>query len=306
MSLILRDMADAVQITIYTDGACDIHADNQPGGWAAILQATGDDGEVVKERVISGGAENTTNNQMELTAVIEGLRLLTHATGLTLVSDSRYVIDVASRKKKGLKNKSLWKAFFDLAESHYIEWRYVAGHSGDELNERCDRLAVAEKNKRAIRNSRPFEEPITIKQGVAGVFLSTRHAAKERATSWAAIVVNDGNEREFSGRLEQTSELEGVLIGAIKCLENLPDAQSAVVFTAQEYLSKGMNQWLVGWIAKGWKTRGGEHVKYRHHWERLYRLTNERQVQFRFVKSRDEIPYFQRGKELTAEILNRA
>ena len=81
-----------MQIKIYTDGACDVHADNKPGGWAAILQATGDDGAVVKEKVISGGAENTTNNQMELTAVIEGLKLLTHATKLTIVTDSLTVI----------------------------------------------------------------------------------------------------------------------------------------------------------------------------------------------------------------------
>ena len=67
-----------------------------------------------------------------------------------------------------------------------------------------------------------------------------------------------------------------------------------------------MNGWLAGWIAKGWKTRGGEQVKYRHHWERLRGLANERQVQFRFVKSRDDITQFQRGKELTAEILSRA
>ena len=306
MSVILREMAEAMQIRIHTDGACDIHADNQPVGWAAILQEVGDDGEVIKERVISGGAENTTNNQMELTAVIEGLKLLSHATGVTVVSDSRYVIDVATGKKKGLKNKSLWKAFFDHAQSHYIEWKYVAGHSGDELNERCDRLAVAEKNKRAKQKTGRAEEPITLRQGEAGVFLATRHAAKVSATAWAAIVVEDGNEREFSGRLEQTSELEGTLIGAIKCLENLPDAQNAVVFTAQEYLSKGMNQWLAGWMAKGWKTKGGERVKYQHHWQRLNELRAGRQLSFRFVKSRGEISHFQRGKELTAEILSRA
>jgi len=295
-----------MQITIYTDGACDIHAENQPGGWAAILQAAGGDGEVIREKIISGGAENTTNNKMELTAVIEGLKLLTRATGLTIVSDSRYVIDIATGKKKVVKNKSLWNDFFHAAESHYIEWKYVAGHSGDELNERCDRLAVAEKNKRAQQRTRPAEEQVAIKEGMAGIFLSTRYAANDKSTSWAAIIVKDGEEREFSGCLDKTSELEGTLIGAIKSLENLPEAQSAIVFTAQEYLSKGMNQWLAGWIAKGWKTRGGESVKYRRHWERLNDLRAGRQLQFRFVKSRDDIPHFQRGKELTAEILSRA
>lgn len=295
-----------MQIVIYTDGACDIHADNQPGGWAAILQAVGEDSDVIKETVISGGAEKTTNNQMELTAAIEGLKLLNRATGLTIVSDSRYVIDIASGSKKVAKNKSLWNDFFHAAESHFIEWRYVAGHSGDELNERCDRLAVAEKNKRTQPISQPTEEPIVLNEGMAGIFLSTRHAAKDRSTSWAAVIILGETERERSGRLENTRELEGTLIGAINCLENLPDAQSAIVFTAQEYLSKGMNQWLAGWIAKGWKTRGGEIVKYRRHWERLNDLRRGRQIQFRFVKSRDGIPYFQRGKELTAEILNRA
>ena len=302
---IIRDLAATMQITLYTDGACDIHAENQPGGWAAILQAVGDDGEVKRERVISGGAEHTTNNQMELTAVIDGLKLLTQATGLKIVSDSRYVIDIASGKKKAVKNKALWKDYFHVSKVHYIEWKYVAGHSGNELNERCDRLAVAEKNKRSTRSTRPPEEPVAIRRGVTGIFLSTRHAAADRTTSWAAIIIKDGVERELSGRLEKTSELESTLIGAIESLESLPEAQDAVVFTAQEYLSKGMNQWLGGWIAKGWKTRGGEPVKYRPHWERLRALTEGRRVQFRFIKSREDIPYFQRGKELTAEILSR-
>ena len=300
------DMAATMQIVIYTDGACDIHADNQPGGWAAILRAVGEDGEIIKETVISGGDEKTTNNQMELTAVIEGLKLLNRATGLTIVSDSRYVIDIASGRKKVVKNKRLWNDFIRASDSHFIEWKYVAGHSGDELNERCDRLAVAEKDKRAQPKSRPAEEPVDLKEGIAGIFLSTRFAAKDKSTSWAAVIVKDGEEWELSGRLDNTSELEATLIGARKCLENMPDAQSAILFTAQEYLSKGMNLWLPGWIAKGWKTRAGETVKYRRHWERLNELKRGRQLQFRFVRSRDGIPYFQRGKELTAEILSRA
>lgn len=303
---ILCDAGEVMQIFLYTDGACDIHAENQPGGWAAILQAVDEDGEVKREKVISGGAENTTNNRMELTAIIEGLKLLKQATALKIVSDSRYVIDIAQSKNKVVKNKSLWKDYFHISKVHYIEWKYVAGHSGHEQNERCDRLAVAEKNKRSTRSTPLREEPVAIKQGVTGIFLSTRFAATDKTTSWAAIIIKDGEERELSGRLEKTSELEGTLIGAAECLENMPKGQSAIVFTAQEYLSKGMNGWLAGWIAKGWKTRGGEPVKYRHHWERLHGLTSTRQVSFRFVKSRDDITQFQRGKELTAEMLSHA
>ena len=214
-----------MQITIYTDGACDIHADNQPGGWAAILQATDSDGEIVKEKVISGGAENTTNNQMELTAVIEGLRLLTHATGLIILSDSRYVIDIATRKKKVVKNKSLWQDFFHVSDGHFIDWEFVAGHSGNELNERCDRLAVAEKNKRAKPRRQSPGETAAIPTGMAGIYLSTRYAAKLKASAWAAVVVIGDEERELSGRLDNTSELECTLIGAINSLESMPAAQ---------------------------------------------------------------------------------
>ena len=292
-----------MQVTIYTDGACDIHADNQPGGWAAILRATDDSGKLLKETVISGGAENTTNNQMELTAVIEGLKLLNCASALVIFSDSRYVIDIAKKKKKAVKNRSLWNEFSEAAASHFIEWEYVAGHSGDELNERCDRLAVEEKNKRAKDSTSPGEEPIALKNGVAGIFLSTRYAAKDRTTSWAAIIKLGDSERQLSGRLETTSELEGALIAGIKSLESLPSNQNVTLFTAQEYLSKGMNQWLPNWVKKGWKTRNGAPVKYRSHWERLRQLTDERQVEFRFVKSREDIPHFQRGKELAAEVL---
>ena len=294
-----------MQITIYTDGACDIHADNQPGGWAAILQATSEDGMVAKEKVISGGAVKTTNNRMELTAVIEGLKMLTHVTGLVIVSDSRYVIDIATKTKKVVKNKTLWQDFFRAAEGHYIEWRHVEGHSGNELNERCDRLAVAEKNKRAKPKTQSPAENAAIPTGMAGIYLSTRYAAKVKATAWAAVVVIGDEARELSGRQENTSELEATLIGAIKSIESLSATQNVIVFTAQEYLSNGTNQWLAGWIANGWKTRGGESVKYRRHWERLQQLREGRQVLFRFVKKRDEIQEFQRGKELTAEVLNR-
>jgi ribonuclease HI len=295
-----------MQIKIYTDGACDIHADNQPGGWAAILQAAGEDGAVMKEKVISGGAENTTNNRMELAAVTEGLRLLTRATAVTVVTDSRYVIDIATKRKKLVKNESLWDSYFRIADKHEIDWKYVAGHSGNALNERCDRLAVAEKNRRAKPKPRSAGETAAIPNGMAGIYLSTRYSAKSKTTAWAALIICGETEREASARLAKSSELEGTLVGAISCLESLPAAQDAIVFTAQEYLSKGMNHWLDGWIKKGWKTRSGESVKYRKQWERLRQLTAGREVRFNFIKSREDIAEFRRGKELTAEVLNRA
>ncbi len=293
-----------MKITLYTDGACDIHAENQPGGWAAILQAVDEDGELIRERVLSGGGESTTNNQMELTAVIEGLKALNKESAVTIVTDSRYVIDIARGTKKVVKNKPLWDTYFKLAKMRYVQWEYVAGHSGHALNERCDRLAVAERGKFTRAKSASTSRSESAVATEIDIYLSTQIRGKDRVTAWAAVIVQGGNAREESGRLANTTELEGTLIGAIESLETLPAGKSATVHTAQEYLAKGINLWLPNWAAKGWKTRGGEAVKYRAHWQKLQQLSQEREVHFVFVKSRSENPHFQRGKEIATGLLN--
>lgn len=302
---IILQLASEMQITIHTDGACDIHAENQPGGWAAILQAVDENGELVKETVLSGGAESTTNNKMELRAVIEGLKALKPSTSVTVVTDSRYVIDIARGAKKATVNKSLWKEFFAIAKQHLIAWRYVAGHSGDELNERCDRLAVAERSRLAIAGAESAVETESDEDSAVRIYLSTQYSGKLKSTSWAALIVQDGVAREVSGQLANTTELEGTLIGAIKSLESLTGGEGATLYTAQEYLAKGMNLWLPGWSAKKWKTRNGEPVKYQQHWRRLQGIRTKRKLEFRFVKSRGENAHFQRGKELAAEAFKR-
>ena len=295
-----------MQITIHTDGACDIHAENQPGGWAAILRATDKSGKLLKETVISGGQEQTTNNQMELTAVIESLKTLKRPSKATIVTDSRYVMDIATGAKKVTRNKKLWQMYFRNVERHKIDWKYVAGHSGDALNERCDRLAVAERSRYAKPAADSAAEPETGVSTAISVYLSTQYSGKRKATAWAAVIVEGGIVRELSGRLAATTELEGTLIGAIKSLAGLPLGKSATLFTAQEYLAKGMSIWLAGWSARQWKTRNGEPVKYQERWRALQRLSEGRELHFRFVKARGGNPYFQRGKELAAEILQRA
>ena len=236
---------------------------------------------------------------MELTAVVEGLKLLTRPATVTIHSDSRYVIDIARGAKKPVKNRKLWQAYRELAGRHMIDWKYVAGHSGDALNERCDKLAVAERRKFAQPDPSSDARSATVTDSAIQVYLSTQLNRKSKATAWAAVITEGGVEREVS-------ELEATLIGAIRSLESLPPGKSATLFTAQEYLSKGMNLWLAGWEARGWKTRGGDAVKYQSHWQRLRSLSSARRLEFRFVKQRDGNAYFQRGKELAAEQLQHA
>ena len=140
-------------VTVYTDGACS--GNPGPGGWGAVLRY----GE--HERELSGGAAETTNNRMELTAVIEALRLLKEPCAVELWSDSKYVVDALEKrwvyawKKNGWRksdkqpalNVDLWEQLLALLATHELRCRWVKGHAENEYNNRCDALAVAQSRK---------------------------------------------------------------------------------------------------------------------------------------------------------------
>ena len=138
------------KIEMFTDGACS--GNPGPGGWGTILRF----GTVEKE--LSGGESMTTNNRMELTAVIRGLEALKEPCQVTVTTDSRYVVDgiekgwakawrargwVKSDKKPAL-NPELWGRLLDLLDQHEVTFRWIKGHAGHPENERCDQLAVAQ------------------------------------------------------------------------------------------------------------------------------------------------------------------
>ena len=121
-------------IVVYTDGSC--MPNPGKGGWAFV--ALDKDGEEVE---IFGGDKKTTNNIMEMTAVMEALRYFWFETNFRIFSDSQYVINCAQGKWKRKKNQELWKEFDTLANGKNIEWVWIRGHSGNPYNERVDRLA---------------------------------------------------------------------------------------------------------------------------------------------------------------------
>ena len=135
----------------YTDGACS--GNPGPGGWGALLIAR--DGDVVvKQRELSGGAADTTNNRMELLAAINALEALDRASVITVITDSAYVMDGITKwihgwkragwqKKGGLKNVELWQRLDLAAARHQVRWEWVKGHAGHPENERADELARA-------------------------------------------------------------------------------------------------------------------------------------------------------------------
>ena len=133
-------------VTIHTDGAC--KGNPGPGGWGAILQASG------KTKELCGGEPLTTNNRMELTAAIMALEALTRPCKIDLHTDSKYVMDGITSwihgwkargwktaDKKPVKNDDLWKRLDVARTRHEVKWHWVKGHAGHALNERADQLA---------------------------------------------------------------------------------------------------------------------------------------------------------------------
>jgi len=135
------------KVTIYTDGACSFNPG--PGGWAAVLLHKG------REKQIFGFNPETTNNRMELSAVLEGLKALKEACDVTVYTDSAYIhrafeqgwIDRwqtngwRTAAKQPVENQDLWKAILEASKKHSVKYKKVKGHAGDKYNDMCDKLA---------------------------------------------------------------------------------------------------------------------------------------------------------------------
>lgn len=146
-------MSKKPEVIVYTDGACS--GNPGPGGWGAVLMWKG------KQKELSGGAPHTTNNRMEMQAVIEALKALKKPCRVKIHSDSALIINAFKQgwlqnwqkrgwrkaDKKPVENKELWQAMLEAMQPHEVQWVKVKGHAGIELNERVDRLAVAESKK---------------------------------------------------------------------------------------------------------------------------------------------------------------
>jgi ribonuclease HI len=141
------------KVNIYSDGACS--GNPGPGGYGVILEYN------KKEIELCGGEQDTTNNRMELMGVIKGLESLKEPCDVTITTDSKYIVDTFNKKwivswqKKDWKksdgkpvlNKDLWQTLLELMKSHKVTFVHIKGHNGHEYNERCDKIAVRERDK---------------------------------------------------------------------------------------------------------------------------------------------------------------
>lgn len=131
-------------IRIYTDGSC---IDNRYGGWGVVI--------VNEDNIwcISDGCDNTTNNRMELTAVIEALTFMNEENNYEIYTDSQLTLNCATGKWKRKANLDLWKQFDDEYENRKVKWNWVKAHNGDKYNEMVDKLAYSEANKNKINKT---------------------------------------------------------------------------------------------------------------------------------------------------------
>lgn len=150
------DTHTSPEVTLFTDGAC--LGNPGPGGWAVIIEESG------HRRELSGGWAGTTNNRMELKAVIEGLKDLPHSQRVHVVTDSRYIHDALvqgwlqrwqkngwkTASKSPVKNQDLWKELVELLHKHQVSIEWTRGHQGHAENERCDQLARKAAGKKGL------------------------------------------------------------------------------------------------------------------------------------------------------------
>ena len=294
---------------IYTDGACDPNPG--PGGWAAVLTAG------PHEKELKGGEAHTTNNRMELQAVIAALEALKQPCRIELNTDSKYVQQgvtsyLARWKTQGWKtsdkrdvvNRDLWEALDRALQRHQITWHWVKGHAGDPLNERVDRLAVSMIPRLRL----PLDDPdaLHLFTGVSCLGTSGPGAwvAVLRPGAPAAAPLAD-DERVWSGRETQTSANRLHLLAIAGGLAAAPVGAAVHVYTPSDYAAQGAAQWVKAWAAQGWRTKDGQPVKHKEIWQAIQAAAQARRVYWHCLKEAER-PAAAVGAEARAQQLARA
>ena len=183
-------MQSVQPIQIYTDGSC--KGNPGPGGWAAVIFSNG---QIIKE--LSGGDANTTNNKMEITAVIKGLQAIPSSSKIDIFSDSSYVINSMTKNWKRNVNKDLWSQLDFEAARHQLTWYWVKGHSGDPGNELADKLAyaaadAASKGDTVMDQHQPSEGLTHIDEGgnASMVDVADKNVTVREATAVGAVTMS--------------------------------------------------------------------------------------------------------------------
>jgi len=277
----LSDVAAPRDVTLYTDGACDPNPG--PGGWAVLL-LFGD-----HQKTLTGSAPKTTNNRMELQAVISGLEALTRPCRVRLCTDSEYVHKGVTEymerwktrgwrtsAKEPVANRELWEALDAALQRHTIEWNWVKGHAGDPHNETVDRLATGMIARPALP---------TADTTATHIFAGASCLGASGPGGWAAVVRAGTAARELSGREAQTSANRLHLLAVVQGLGALPAGAAAHVYTPSDYVAQGAEHWVKQWARNGWQTKQGQAVKHSELWQTILQARQQRSIQWHCLKN---------------------
>jgi ribonuclease HI len=285
-------------VTIYTDGACDPNPG--PGGWAAIILEPG-----AEPKELSGAEPQTSNNQMELRAVIEALRVLPGPQQVTLYTDSQYLrqgitewLPVWEQKgwkttaKQPVKNQELWQALAAEVKRHQIEWEWVKGHAGNKWNERADALATAMLP--------PVELPLDDTNAVH-IFAAASYLGSQKRGGWGVVLRYRDNTKSLSGQAVETSPNRMHLIAVIEGLQALKRSLPIHAYTSSDYVYDGITKWVQGWQRQGWKTRSGSPVSNQDLWEKLIKVASQYQVRWHLATKENQPELMAQAKTLANE-----
>jgi ribonuclease HI len=274
------------EVSLYTDGGC--RPNPGPGGWAVVAVRAGQE-----PHELSGGEPEATNNRMEITAAVEGLRALESPHRVQLYTDSEYLRKGVTEwlprwrangwrtaSKRKVKNQDLWQSLERGLVRHRVTWHWVKGHSGNRWNERADELASG-----AI----PREPLPVVDPGAVHLFTSAAYTGKRQAGSWAVLLQYEDREKQLSGRVAGTTANRMHIAAAVAGLDGLKRRARVHLYTASDYLKDGATSWLGGWRARGWRTRDGRPVAHRDLWQRLGELLARHEVIWHVV-DRDRLP----------------
>ncbi len=300
------------KVTIYTDGGC--QPNPGPGGWAAILLPQ--PGDPVE---LSGRAEDSTNNRMEITAALEALQSLETPSDVELITDSTYLKNgitqwISGWRRRGwrtaskqpVKNQDLWQALDRATQRHQIRWRWTKGHAGDRWNERADELATQARGD-AAETPKPVL-PLA-DEGAVHAFLGASWSGKHRRGGWGVVLTFDGMQRELSGRVEDGTANSAHLFSADQALAALKRPIPVHLYTVSDYLQRGATSWLEGWKRNRWQTASGNPVASRELWlqldQRIRRLEGQgRTLEWHLVDRTEAPTELERARELARTAQN--
>jgi ribonuclease HI len=257
-------MAD--RVIIYSDGG----ADPNPGigGWAAILRF-GD-----HEKILKGNHPKTTNNRMELQGAISALKALKRPCEVEFHTDSEYLrrgitqgvtkwaaAGWLTRAGHQVPNADLWQELVKLTSEHAINWHWVRGHSGDEFNERVDRLA---------REARLAITPkVDLNTDTPRLYVRASCIGNPGPGRWGAALEWRGNWEERFGSESSTTNNRMELTAALEGLRMADPEMPIQVFTTSDYLFQGATRWVHSWQAQGWNKKDGQPVANADLWQQL-------------------------------------